>query len=148
MLKMDEKSILKLKNHMKMQINSLDKSRFLLCRRLFIFILMTILLSSMICLIAYSYMLENVGLSSGVMTFFLCLLADIYYILKGISPNTANILKALIAVVILTLIIVFGVLVTTAEDSQQIEISANFLSVLIGFFTGVIIAKIIRNVFN
>lgn len=148
MLKMDEKSILKLKNHMKMQINSLDKSRFLLCRRLFIFILMTILLSSMICLIAYSYMLENVGLSSGVMTFFLCLLADIYYILKGISPNTANILKALIAVVILTLIIVFGVLVTTAEDSQQIEISANFLSILIGFFTGVIIAKIIRNVFN
>lgn len=148
MLKMDEKSILKLKNHMKMQINSLDKSRFLLCRRLFIFILMTILLSSMICLIAYSYILENVGLSSGVMTFFLCLLADIYYILKGLSPNTANILKALIAVVILTLIIVFGVLVTTAEDSQQIEISANFLSVLIGFFTGVIIAKIIRNVFN
>ncbi len=110
--------------------------------------LMTILLSSMICLIAYSYILENVGLSSGVMTFFLCLLADIYYILKGLSPNTANILKALIAVVILTLIIVFGVLVTTAEDSQQIEISANFLSVLIGFFTGVIIAKIIRNVFN
>lgn len=138
--------MLRLKEQINHHISIYDKEKFFLRRKVFILLMLFLILSTTLVLIIYSYYLENLSLGCGAMTFVLCFMVDLYYIVKKIQPNFSQIFSVLVALIIGIFVVFAALLSLSNEDIQQKEMSESFLSILGGFVIGLLILKPISKV--